>query len=244
MAPPTTRTQTLSYVYDIIDIPEEIRTYLKDTEGIKTISVLASNSDAEWTGIVTRSNGTIKHFQKKYLQDFRDWYREYVNDNEGPPEDWEEDFTEEIWDRYIELGPASPTTTSGTPTTSTTGLPPPPTFQRTGRGRQGLTINTSPTTTTTTSTTLFPRHESPTAATLGSTTTEKLLPTTVKFDIKAYPKHDGKFSTWHNFKRKFTAVAMSHDISDLLLPEQEYVLPDNWKYVLHTLRRTRTYSQH
>ena len=86
MAPPSTRTQIINYVYNIIDIPEEIRTYLKDAEGIKKVSILASNSNAEWTGIVTRSNGTIKHFQKKYLQDFRDWYQEYVNDNEGPPE--------------------------------------------------------------------------------------------------------------------------------------------------------------
>ena len=101
MAPSRTRAELLSYVYDIIDIPEEIRTYLKDAEGIKTISILASNSDAEFTGIVTRSNGTIKHVQKKYLQDFRDWYREYVSDNEGPPENWEEDLTQEIWDRYI-----------------------------------------------------------------------------------------------------------------------------------------------
>ena len=80
----TTRAQIISYVYDIIDIPEAIRTYLLDEEGIKSVPILASNTDAEWTGIVTRSSGTIKHFQKKYLQDFRDWYREYVNDNEGP----------------------------------------------------------------------------------------------------------------------------------------------------------------
>jgi len=59
MAPSRTRAELLNYVYDIIDIPEEIRTYLKDAEGIKTISVLASNSDAEFTGIVTRSNDTI-----------------------------------------------------------------------------------------------------------------------------------------------------------------------------------------
>ena len=60
--------QIIRYVYDIIDIPESIRTYLKEEEDIRSVSILASNSDAEITGIVNRSNGTIKHFQKKYLK--------------------------------------------------------------------------------------------------------------------------------------------------------------------------------
>ena len=100
-----TRVQILAHVYDVIDIDEIVRTYLEDAEGIKTVPVLTSNSDAEWTGIVSRSNGVIKPYQKKYLQDFRDWYRDYVRRNDGPPRNWEETFTQDVWDRYIELGP-------------------------------------------------------------------------------------------------------------------------------------------
>ena len=80
-----TRAQILSRVYDVIDIEEDVRTFLAENEGIRTVPVLTSNSDAEWTGIVSRSNGIIKHYQKKYLQDFRDWYRDYVQRNDGPP---------------------------------------------------------------------------------------------------------------------------------------------------------------
>ena len=61
-----TRATTLKHVFDIIDLPEESRKYLIEKEGLRNVTALAQNTNAQFIGIRNRSNDVIHHSTHTY----------------------------------------------------------------------------------------------------------------------------------------------------------------------------------
>ena len=57
------------------------------------------NTDANFTGIRTRSDGILHHTNVNFLQLFCKWYKEEYLDKDLA-EDLTEIFTESVWERY------------------------------------------------------------------------------------------------------------------------------------------------
>ena len=70
-----TRNEILQHVFDVLDLEPEVQTYLVEKEKIKSVSVLTANTDANFIGIRTRSDGVLSHTEVNLLQIFRKWYR-------------------------------------------------------------------------------------------------------------------------------------------------------------------------
>ena len=90
-----TRAATLKHVFDIIDLPEASRKYLIEKEGLRNVTALEQNTNAQFIGIRNRSNDVIHHSDVNFLQIFSKWYNEEYLDEEIT-EDLEEDFTERV----------------------------------------------------------------------------------------------------------------------------------------------------
>ena len=107
---PTTRKEVLDYVLDIIEIPKSVGITLTDDFGIKSIGILI-NTDEK--ALLDDEDISLAHVTAISL--FTEWLKEYIdgNDNE-PPENWSEAFTESIWDRFIlKRGADTASSTSG-----------------------------------------------------------------------------------------------------------------------------------
>ena len=86
-----TRGETLKHVFDVRDIPDDARKFLIENEGCRTVTSLAQNAPANFTGMRTRSNGVLHHNDVNFLQIFSKWYNEEYLDEEIT-EDLEEVF--------------------------------------------------------------------------------------------------------------------------------------------------------
>ena len=125
-----TRAETLQHVFDIIDLPEATPTYLIEKEGLRNVTSLAQNTNAQFIGIRNRSKDVIHHCDENFLQIFSKWYNEEYLDQEIT-EDLQEVFTEHVWEMYLSQEIRRPVVTSPLPdppfsstqTADTTGTP-------------------------------------------------------------------------------------------------------------------------
>ena len=155
-----TRREILQHDFDVLDLPPEAQNYLVDTERIRSVPVLTANTDANFLGMRTNSDGVLNHTEMHLLQLFRRWYfDEYRNKEIDEP--LPEYFTEDVWEEFMQ---ADTERSISTPRT----LPNPPTFSPSGtRRRTPLTVET---TLPTDPTSPLPINISPTADTLRSFT--------------------------------------------------------------------------
>ena len=95
-----TQKEILQHVFDVLDLEPEVQTYLVEKEKIKSVSVLTANTDANFIGIRTRSDGVLSHTEVNLLQLFRKWYhQEYRNKEITTP--LPEYFTEDVWENFL-----------------------------------------------------------------------------------------------------------------------------------------------
>ena len=199
-----TRKEILQHVFDVLDIPPEAQTYLVETERIRSVPVLTANTNANFLGIRTRSDGLLSHTEAHQLQLFRRWYfDEYRNKEIDEP--LTEYFTEDVWEEFLQIDTERSISTPRT-------LPNPPTFSPTGtRRRNPLTVDTMLPIEVTSP---LPINTSPTADTLRSFTTTTSINTTQ--DVRVYPVFNGSTATWMPFKRRFIAVATAQKLDVLI----------------------------
>ena len=222
-----TRAATLKHVFDIIDLPEESRKYLIEKEGLRNVTALAQNTNAQFIGIRNRSNDVIHHSDVNFLQIFSKWYNEEYLDEEIT-EDLEEVFTERVWEMYLSQEIRKQSTS--------TPLPDPP-FSTSTRNKEATNtpkINTKLSFHTT-------AFSSPTRESLGSTRASSTINTAVKPDLRAYPTFNGSFSTWATFKKCFKAVARAQKFGVLL--KENYQVPlDPAAHITHVEANEFLYS--
>ena len=224
-----TQKEILQYVFDVLDTPNDARTYLIEKEGINTTLELIRFTKANFNSIHIMSNGTLSRIDTRFLQLFSKWYCEAYLEN-YPTEELTEILTERVFDRYVSVTYTRRLNHISSDTPYDTHVP------LMGTQESSRLYDSTKECTTME----IEKNNSPTSRTndIRDNPTESVLPgiygsnsvlrKDVQFDITTFPTFNGELSTltWADFRNQFEAVATSMQLGVLMVPEGKYELPD------------------
>ena len=92
----TTRLAVLNHVLDILQFPQEVKDAIQVEASVKSVGLFA-NIEADR---LLELEG-VKHGHVKSLELFKQWFQDYIILNGRTPDDWEMEFTEEVWEDFM-----------------------------------------------------------------------------------------------------------------------------------------------
>ena len=92
----TTRLAVLNHVLDILQFPQEVKDAIQEEASVKSVGLFANIEADRFLELEG-----VKHGHAKSMELFKLWFQDYIMMNSGTPEDWEIEFTEEVWEDFM-----------------------------------------------------------------------------------------------------------------------------------------------